>query len=141
MLKVLVAVDGSEHSDRAVNHLIKLHQTKEKMDIHLLNVQPPVESGHARMFINKEDLERYYREEAKLALDRARKLLDRAGVPHTEHLAVGRVVDTIVNFAREQQFDQIVMGTFGRSGLAHMLMGSVASAVLQLSDIPVTLVK
>jgi nucleotide-binding universal stress UspA family protein len=140
MQKVLIPVDGSPHADRAVSSLIKQHQTGQT-DIHLLNVQIPVESGHARMFVSKNDLDAYYRDEGRKALESAAKLLKDAGVPYTEHLAIGHVAETITNFAQQHHFDQIVMGTHGRTGLTSLMMGSVASDVLRSSKVPVTLVK
>lgn len=141
MQKILIPVDGSKHAERAVSSLIKQHQSASPLDIHLLNVQIPVESGHARMFVSKNDLDAYYRDEARQALDGPGKLLKQAGIPYKEHLAIGHVGETIVNFAEQHQFDQIVMGTHGRSGLTGALLGSVANDVLRASKVPVTLVK
>lgn len=140
MKKVLIPVDGSSHADQAAASLISRHQA-EQIDIHLLNVQIPVESGHARMFVNKDELDAYYRDEGRKALASAAKLLKDAGVPFTEHLAIGHTAETIINFAQQHQFDEIVMGTHGRTGLTSVLMGSVASDVLKSSKVPVTLVK
>jgi nucleotide-binding universal stress UspA family protein len=141
MQKILVPIDGSENAKRAVSTLIKQHHATGDLDIHLLNVQVPIESGHARMFISKDDLDAYYRDEGRQALTGAAALLKQAGVPFTEHLAIGHVAETIVNFAQQHQFDQIVMGTHGRTGLTSLLLGSVASDVLRASKVPVTLVK
>jgi nucleotide-binding universal stress UspA family protein len=141
MLKVLVATDGSESASRAVAYVLKLAATEVRMDIHLLNVQIPVESGHARMFVTHEALEEYYREEGRRCLQSAQKMLDEAGVPYTPHVVVGHVAETITRFAREHGFDQIVMGTHGRSALTHLVLGSVTAHVIHLSDMPVTLVK
>jgi nucleotide-binding universal stress UspA family protein len=141
MQKILVPVDGSAHAERAVSSLIKQYQTSGKTDIHLLNVQIPVESGHARMFVSKSDLDNYYRDEGKKALEGSATLLKQAGVPYTEHLAIGHIAEAIINFAQQHQFDQIVMGTHGRTGLTNLLMGSVATDVLKSSKVPVTLVK
>lgn len=140
MLKLLAAIDGSQHSDRVVQSLIKLHQ-KVSLEIHLLNVQMPVTSGHVRMFVGKSDLDSYYQEEGSKAMESARKLLTQAGVPYTEHLAVGHVAETIAQFAESSQVDQIVMGTQGSSALADLLLGTVVSNVIELSALPVTLVK
>ncbi|MEO8875110.1 MAG: universal stress protein [Polyangiaceae bacterium] len=49
----------------------------------------------------------------------------------------GSPVDTIVRRASAEKYDLIVMGTHGRSGIAHMLMGSVAEAVLRRAPCPV----
>lgn len=141
MQKILIPVDGSQHAERAVSSVLKQFQSAGQLDLHLLNVQVPVESGHARMFVSKNDLDTYYRDEGRQALAGAAALLKQAGVPFTEHLAIGHTAETIINFAQQHQFDQIVMGTHGRTGLTNLLMGSVASDVLRSSKVPVTLVK
>jgi hypothetical protein len=50
MRKALVAVDGSDNSLGAVRHVIKLVQDREPLEIHLLNVQPPLH-GDVTMFV------------------------------------------------------------------------------------------
>jgi len=56
-------------------------------------------------------------------------------------VAVGRPADTIVRLARERDADLIVMATHGRTGLAHMVLGSVAEKVVRLAPCPVLTVK
>ena len=141
MLKVLVPVDGSANSDRVIDHLIRKHGSEEAVELHLLNVQIPVDSGHARMFFSDADIEAYHREEGLLALKTAREKLDAADLTYTWHVAVGHVANTIVEFARELACDRIVMGTHGRSALTHLLLGSVASEVSRSAGVPVMLVK
>jgi len=141
MLKILVPVDGSAHADRAVAQVLELARSGAAVEIHLLNVQIPIDSGHARMFVSHDDLEAYHREEGLAALVNARRMLDEAGVPYTHHIAVGHGADTIVRYAREKGFDKIVMGTHGGGGLLDAVLGSVAGAVLKHSSVPVTLVK
>lgn len=140
MAKILVAVDGSPHSRRAVEAAIKQHAAAPA-DIHLLNVQIPIESGHARMFVDRGDLQDYYREEGLAALAEARALLEAAGIPYTHHIAVGHVAQTIAAYAGEKAFDHIVLGSHGRGTLTHLLLGSVATDVLRLANVPVMLVK
>lgn len=140
MLKVLVPLDGSENANRVLDHVMKLRAASGELDIHLLNVQIPVD-GHARSFVSRDDLETWHREEGLAALAAARAALDAAGVPYTHHIALGHVADTIVRYATEHRFDKIVMGTHGRGALLQALLGSVAHAVLERSPVPVTLVK
>ena len=141
MLKILVPVDGSETANRAVAHVIKLYRNDAQVDIHLLNVQIPIDSGHARLFVSADELEDYHREEGIAALAGARRLLDEAGVPYTHHIAVGHVADTIIRYANERGIDKIVLGSHGRTALLQVLLGSVAQEVLKRSKVPVTLVK
>lgn len=141
MRKILIPVDGSAHADRAVAQVLERARGGEAVDIHLLNVQIPIDSGHARMFVSQDDLEAYHRAEGEAALAKARGLLDAAGVPYAHHIAVGHVADTIVRYARDKGFDEIVMGSHGRGGLLDLLLGSVARDVLKHAGLPVTLVK
>ncbi len=139
--KILVPVDGSPCSDRVIDQLVRQLEIEGPMDLHLINVQMPVDSGHARMFVSADDVEAYHREEGMLALSAARQKLDAAGIPFSWHVVVGRVAETLVRFAQEHGFDGIVMGTHGRGGLANLLLGSVAKEVSRSAVIPVTLVK
>lgn len=141
MLKILIPVDGSRYAERAVNQVLELLKSGAALEITLLNVQIPIVSGHARMFLSHDDVEAYYQEEGLAALASARVLFDEAGVLYTHHIAVGFVAETIVRFAREHNIDKIVMGTHGHSALLEVLLGSVARGVLKLSNIPVLLVK
>ncbi len=52
----------------------------------------------------------------------------------------GIAEDEIVRFAKEEDIDLIIMATHGRSGLSHVLMGSVAEKVIQQSPVPVLVV-
>jgi nucleotide-binding universal stress UspA family protein len=55
--------------------------------------------------------------------------------------ASGQPADTIVRIAEERQVDLIVMGTHGRTGLPHMLLGSVAEKVVRTAPCPVLTVR
>jgi len=63
--------------------------------------------------------------------------LQEARVEFVQGLPPGRIVE----FAEKEQAQIIVMGSCGRSGLTHILLGSVAERVAQLSKIPVVIVK
>lgn len=141
MLKILVPVDGSSHAERAVNQVVELAKNGAALEITLLNVQIPIASGHARMFLTHDEVEAYHQEEGLAALASARALLEAAGLPYTQHIAVGHVAETIVRFAGERNVDKIVMGTHGRGGLLEVLLGSVAHEVLKHASVPVLMVK
>lgn len=141
MLKILIPVDGSSYSERAVKQVLELADSGAKLAITLLSVQIPIASGHVRMFISQDEVNSYHQDEGLAALANSRALLEAAGVPYNYHIAVGRVAETIVRFAREGNIDKIVMGTHGRGGLLELLLGSVAHEVLKNATVPVLLVK
>ena len=68
-------------------------------------------------------------------------LLDSAGVKYTCHYKIGAVAEEIIQLAETLNCYQIVMGTHGRGAFSELLMGSITLKVIQLSKIPVLLVK
>lgn len=141
MLKILLPVDGSENSSKTVADFIQLLDWyKEKPEFHLLNVQYPLD-GNVSLFINQTDIKQYHQEEALKSLQNTRDLLDQAGISYQYHIIVGDPAEMIVRFATEKQYDQIIMGPRGNGGVKGLLLGSVTNKVMQLSNIPVLLVK
>ena len=138
-MKILVAVDGSKASLKAVQALIDhAGWYAEKPQVELLAVHLPVPKvGHT----NKAQLERYYNEEGEAMLAAAKKKLDAAGVPYQARVLVGPVAETIVKHAKSTRCELIYIGTRGMSEIGKALLGSTATKVLHISDVPVLLVK
>jgi len=141
-MKILLPVDGSECSLRAVDQLVThVSWFREVPEIHLLHVHAPIPIGRVQAHVGKETLHAYYLEEGQEHLVAAQKKLDAAGRFHTTHIHVGQPAEVISKMAGELACDLIVMGTHGRGGLVELVMGSVASRVLHLAPCPVLLVK
>ncbi len=142
MMKILIPVDGSANALRAVEYVIgNAAALKERPQLLLLNVQWNVATGNVKLFINQQTIDDYYREQGAAALQQARAALDTAGLPYHYHISVGTPAEAIVQYAREQGVDQIVMGRQGQGGLQTLLLGSVVNKVLHLASCPVLLVK
>lgn len=140
-MRILVPVDGSPSSLAAARFVIgTLAPAKPALEIHLLNVQAPL-SAAAATFIDSGVLRDFHREEGEKDLAGARKLLDEAGLRYEASTAVGDPAETIVTYAERKGCAGIVMGTRELGKVAGLLLGSVASKVLHLSTVPVTLVK
>lgn len=140
MNAILVAVDGSDCSDRAVQHALDMIATGCAAELHLLNVQPSI-GGAVASFVSREQIESHHREEGQKALASAVALAAKASVPAKTHIGVGRQGEIVADFARKVGAGLIVLGTRGHTGLSGVLMGSVAQDVIAHSKIPVTLVK
>jgi len=141
MLRLLLPIDGSEVSNRAVDHLIrKSGWFKEPPEVHLLNVQPALHHD-VGMFISDEQLRKFHHDRGEEALAAARAKLDATGVRYRSHIGVGDPAHVIAHYAREKQIDQIIMGTRGHGAVLGMLLGDVARKVIHQSDVPVLLVK
>lgn len=141
MLKLLVPIDGSQHSDRAVDYAIqRARQTRDGACVELLNVQLPMTGVNVKMFISQENLESYYRDEATAVLQPSLHRLREAGVPSEHHIGVGDPGRVTVDYAIEKQVDEIIIGSRGRGALSGALLGSVAQKVIHLSPVPVVVI-
>ena len=140
---LLVPIDGSENSLRVAQRLVEkgsLYGVPGQAEIHLLNVQHAF-SGNVSTFISQEQIRKAHQEEGIKDLAAARALLDRAGIKYSTHIGVGDPAEVIAQYAKEKNCAQILMGTRGLGRVAGLLLGSVAQKVIQLTDIPVLLVK
>jgi nucleotide-binding universal stress UspA family protein len=141
MLKVLLAVDGSETSLHAVEHVIKrVSASKGDHQIHLLNVQHPLH-GSVSTFVNAAQIKQYHQDEGMKALEGAREKLDASGLPYEFHLFVGEPAEVVARYAKEQGCEEIVIGSRGLSGISSLLLGSVATKIIHLAEVPVVVVK
>jgi len=143
---ILAAVDFSSFSERA---LVWAAQAAKAFDAPLVALHvvhdPESEPGYYRRSAEREPvLERI----EKAASDRMAEFLDRTRKLHPElpadlehRLVVGIPATRILEVAENIDARLIVMGSQGRTGLPHLLLGSKAERVAQLSPIPVTIVK
>jgi nucleotide-binding universal stress UspA family protein len=67
--------------------------------------------------------------------------LTKDGTTVTTFVRVGNPVDEILRFADDEKADLIVMGTHGRTGIRHLIAGSVAERVVRASKVPVLTVR
>lgn len=139
MLKILVPIDGARSSHFAVPHVIREYMKNHALQIHLLNVQPPL-SWHIARFIGKKSRDEFHREQAEKALRPARQALDGYGVPYKVHVETGDKAQIITEMARTLGCDHIVMSTARKNSLARMLEDSVTEKVLELTSVPVEMI-
>ena len=139
MLKVLVPIDGSQNSLRALRHAIAEYQRHHELELHLLNVQPQL-SRHVARFVNRNDRDSWHAERAAAALAPARHLLELAGVPHHLHWSIGSRAAQICETATRLGVHHIVMGTARRNSITRMLENSVTDQVLKATPVPVEVV-
>ena len=143
MKRVLIPVDGSDCSLRAVDYVIAESAQQKApgdVEVHLLNVQVALR-GDIGQFISQEQIVAYQHEESDKALREAQARLEAAAVPLVVHTGVGHVAEVIARLADELDCDHIVMGTHGRGALADLLAGSTTIRVVHLARMPVVLVK
>lgn len=140
MKSLLVSVDGSPNADRAVAFAIKMAKAVQAMKVVLLNVQEQLERWYQHGLASdaaREHLKQQGQEQAAAA----RRLLDESGVSYEFLIKFGKPAETIVQVAKDHGCSGIVMGTRGLGDLQNVFLGSTSFKVVQLAEVPVTLVK
>jgi nucleotide-binding universal stress UspA family protein len=142
-MKILVPVDGSPASVRAVKLAVDQVKALPGASLVLVNVQnfsglnlPEGTEIMPPAWIAQEE-----QREADEALKDAVVICREAGISYVTRTERGGVAATIDHVARDEHVQQIFMGTRGLGGVRGLLLGSVATQLLHLVDVPVTLVK
>lgn len=141
---VLIPIDGSEMSFEAFDFAIEHHPEAELTVLHVVSpTEGLVGSGDA-MAVNQQAIDAAVKRGEDFG-ERAREILRETnsleGRPFETAVQIGRPASTIVEYAEDNDVDHIVMGSHGRSGIARVLMGSVAETVVRRAPIPVTVVR
>jgi nucleotide-binding universal stress UspA family protein len=140
MERILVPIDGSAAALRALKHALAL--ARRGTELQLVNVQPAMPLyGMVRAYMH----ERQYREAcaqlAQKALDPAVRLAKGARVAHRARVLYGEPGPALAGAARRLKCGAVVMGTRGQGAVGNLVLGSVATKVVHLAKVPVTLVR
>ena len=139
MTRILIPVDVSENSTKAVRHAANMALQQAGIEVHLLHVRAPLPQYISR-FINKGERKSWHAAEAERALAPARELLDRHGVAHAQHVERGEVATTIDRVARRIKADQILIGSTRMPLLARLFHRSLTTRLMEIASIPVQVV-
>jgi nucleotide-binding universal stress UspA family protein len=133
--KILVATDFSAHSNLAMDYAATLAKQSgaEIILIHVIESFPYSVTDTFNIVDHRRALERT----AGTLLENLRQELARKDLSVETQLASGAPYDEILKRSRREKADLIVMGTHGRTGVEHLILGSVAEKVVRLSSCPV----
>ena len=134
--RILCPIDFSAHSDAALAYASTLAKeaAAKLLIVYVDDSQVPYDAGFAGYVPppdETEQLEKRLNETVPTVPD----------VECEHHLLFGHPADAIVEFARKHEIDLIVLGTHGRTGVARLLMGSVAESVVRRAECPVLTLK
>lgn len=136
--KILFPTDFSESSMIALEHA-RTYASLAGAELHILHAIILHEEESDEAALSKSDGSEHKLQEAvSYKLD----ALDTRGLPTVRARKRGfSATNVILEYAQEHQIDLIVMGTHGRRGLRHLMMGSVAEEVVRLASCPVVTVR
>ena len=141
MLKILIAVDGSEPSLDAVRHAIALREHGLKASLVLANVQEPPSLYEMLTMRDPERLAGLGASAGEHLLQSARQLCDNAGIDYEFEVGSGDPAHTLVDIAERYGCTSIIIGASGKGGTASGWLGSVSHELVHVSAIPVTVIK
>jgi nucleotide-binding universal stress UspA family protein len=132
---ILVPTDGSEGANAAVQHAVDI-AGKYDATLHALYVvdvrMSPISTEMDRDEVIQL-IDRSGERPTAPVLDRA----ERKGIPATEAIRLGVPHGIIRDYVDENEIDLVVMGTHGRTGLEHALLGSTTERTVRTVDVPV----
>ncbi len=135
---ILLPTDGSESSDKALAYALSFARQygARVVILHVIEMEALVGAEPHLLHLSS-----FLEERARRILEKAVASANQAGV-HTEaRVVTGIPFDDIVRLSKELPADLIILGTHGRTGLPHALMGSVAEKVVRLAPCPVLTVR
>jgi len=141
--RILVPIDGSTTSERALDEAIKFAQ-QQNAQIELVHVLEDIWYFDSENYINYAELIHSMRCSGEKMLAQAQNKLQQAGVAAETKLLEARgdrVANVIIAEAKNSLADLIIIGTHGRSGFSRMLLGSIAEGVVRTAHIPILLIR
>lgn len=140
--RILIPSDFSPHSVSALKLAVNLANTFDA-ELHLLHVVesllPAVPLDPTGLYGLPPDYDERVKAAVEVEIDKVVKTVQ-TKVPLIRRIHTGSPLVEIVRYARKSSIDVVVMGTHGRTGLAHVVMGSVAESVLRSAPCPVMVV-
>lgn len=137
--KILIAADNNPHAFHAAERGLELANQLHGTVGFVFVIDPGIEALNGELFINHQNSLVFSMQEAQAAIkERIQKYTDIADVHY--FMLEGAPQKEIINKAIEWNSDLIVMGTHGRTGLEHLLIGSTAEYVVRHSPIAVMVV-
>ncbi len=139
--KIVCPIDFSEFTEDTVNYGVAIAK-KFEAELHLLHVIPnlnyftPYES-----FLTPENLVAIEKNIEKEIEGDFQKVMKKIDVPVKKVIKTGVTFVEIIDYVKAENIDLVVMGTHGRSGFEHILLGSVAEKVVRRSPCPVLTVR
>jgi len=140
-MKILLAADGSEYTQHMIGFVTRQHQLFDPAhDYTVLTVQMAL-PNHAASVVGTQATHEYYEEESNKVLEPVVAQLRKGGLRADGVWKVGHIGETIAQFAEQNGFELVIMGSHGHNALGRLVMGSVANRVLSNCKVPVLLVR
>jgi len=137
--KIILAVDGSEVSRKALKHAVELTKQNNGMLI-AIHIIPSMNLMDIEAF-KPGSLRKVLHQEGEKILSEVKELAKKEGVKVQTRIEAGVPFEKICEITRDSDGDLIVMGSHGKTGIQKLLMGSVTERVIGYAPCPVLVVR
>ncbi|MGG2085477.1 universal stress protein [Priestia aryabhattai] len=132
--KILLAVDGSEHSKRAAKHAINVASLMPGAKVEIISV---IDLSKVKTEVLHGEL----KQKRQQALEEIKNTFEKENVSYELKIERGDPGPTIVSYANRNGFDLVVIGSRGLNSLQEMVLGSVSHKVAKRVHCPVMIIK
>lgn len=143
--KIMVPLDGSKLAECVLPHVEAFIEKYHVSNITFVRIVEPIVIFHSGEYpISPEVLmesESASKSAAKEYLDQIVNRFKQEGTELQSEVLLGRVAESLVDFAEKNDFDLILIATHGRSGVRRWVRGSIADKILHSSTVPVLIVR
>lgn len=142
-MTVLVAYDGSDPAQAAIEYTIEEHADKEIVLLRVVEIASGMTDAGINMIQERfrEKPEKVKTEARQTVAEETADLFEEADLEFETAIVFGDPAKEIVEYAEGNSIDQIVIGNHGRSGVSRVLLGSVGEKVVRRAPMPVTVVR
>lgn len=135
-MKILVPIDGSEYSHKALLHACDLAKNQQSSLIILYVIEKSILN-----ILDKKEYNLIVKNFGEKVLEKSRKICIEKGVDSKTVLKKGNIVDEIIKFARNENCNLIIIGSKGLGATARLLLGSVSQKLVVNSPCSILVVK
>lgn len=132
--KILLAVDGSEHSKRAAKHAINVASLVPGAKVEIISV---IDLSKVKTEVLHGEL----KQKRQQALEEMKSTFEKENVSYELKIERGDPGPTIVSYANKNEFNLVVIGSRGLNSLQEMVLGSVSHKVAKRVHCPVMIIK
>ncbi len=139
MKKIIVGDDGSEFARKALEKAIEFAKKEDMEVVVVYAIEEFCPIGVTELDCNV--VKEIQIKEAKSIISSALKMLKDAGVRGRDVIEMGRPSDVIIEAAKKENAEMIVVASHGKHGIKKMVLGSVTARVVEYSTVPVLVMK
>lgn len=139
--RIVIALDGSDCANHALDVGLNLAKATGASVTFCSVVDPATFAGFAPPSTEMDQQLKLDEDDAAKRIDGAKAKAAKLGLNATGEIVLGKPAREILDFAKRESADAIVLGTHGRTGVRRVLLGSVAEDVLRHSHVPVLVVR